>query len=54
MTRKELAEAALEMVITADIENLTNLTVSEIARRLAVSLPNLSRAFHKHYGTIKR
>ncbi len=50
MTRKELAEAALEMVVTADIEDLANLTVSVIARRLGVSLPNLSRAFHKQIG----
>ena len=51
MTQKELAKAAYVMVVTADIEDLGNLTVSEIARRLGVSLPNLSRAFHKHFGT---
>jgi AraC-like DNA-binding protein len=50
MTRKELAEVALEMVVTADIEDLANLTVTVIARRMGVSLPNLSRAFRKHFG----
>ncbi len=50
MTQKELAEAARDMVVNADIEELANLTVSVIARRLGVSLPNLSRAFHKQIG----
>jgi AraC-like DNA-binding protein len=49
MTQKELAKAACDMVDNADIEELANLTATVIARRLGVSLPNLSRAFHKHY-----
>jgi AraC-like DNA-binding protein len=48
--QKRLADAAWRMVLKADVETVAELTVSEIARRLNVSRPNLSRAFITHFS----
>ena len=45
MTQRKLANAAWRILDNAEPESVAELTVSEIARRLNVSRPNLSRAF---------
>jgi AraC-like DNA-binding protein len=49
MTQKQLVNSALRMVEDADAEELGQLTVSEIARRLMVNRSTLSRAFTDYY-----
>lgn len=49
MTQQELADAAFDMIFDASAEELGALNASQIARKLGVSLPNLSRAFHDYY-----
>ena len=48
MTQKELARAAYNLLLTCEPEKVGELNATEVARRLNVSLPNLSRAFKTH------
>ncbi|MCP5054310.1 MAG: hypothetical protein GY940_44490 [bacterium] len=50
MTDKQLARKARRMIYNVDAEELSELSVSEIARRLDVHRSRLSRAYRKHFG----
>ena len=50
MTQRKLANAAWRILDNTEPEAVAELTVSEIARRLNVSRPNLSRAFITHFS----
>lgn len=49
MTQKELAEAAIYLICSSTPEELGTLNATQVARKLGVSLPNLSRAFRNRY-----
>lgn len=50
LKRKKLTQQAKEIIIKSRFEDFKFLTVGWIARRLGVSVPNLSRAFKQETG----